>query len=98
MPSGAGDLQGGHWLASNQAFDGVVELAHLFGAVARLDGVGYAVFGVIGQELEGHAFKGRLDRTDLSQHIDAVTILLNHLLQPPHLPLDPAETHLYDSV
>src|SRR3989454_3878251 len=81
-------------LAPHQALDRVIELAHFLASAARPDRLRYAVLGVVGQELERHAFECRPGRVDLSQDVDAVAILRHHLLDAAYLPLDAPQPRL----
>src|SRR5262249_54631527 len=62
------------------------ELVDLLGAVAGPDGVGDAVVDVVLQQQQRHALQRRLDRADLGQHVDAVAVFVDHLLEPADLP------------
>src|SRR6266849_8697051 len=50
------------------------------------------MLGVVGEQLKGDALQGCLGRVDLGQNVDAVAVLLDHLLDPAHLPLDPPQS------
>src|SRR5690348_8879503 len=67
-------------LAPHQPLDGFVELADLLGSPARTDRFSHTMFGVIGQQLEGDALERGPRRVDLGEDVDAVAILLNHVL------------------
>jgi len=43
------------------------------------------------EERERDTVERRLDGRDLREHIDAVALLLDHPLYPPHLPFDAAK-------
>ena len=55
------------------------------------DRPGDAVVDVVVEELEGEALEGGSNGADLRQHVDAVTVVLDHPLDASHLPLDPVQ-------
>src|SRR5687768_6360075 len=61
------------------------------GIVPRADRLGGAVPEVVVEQRPTYAAQGLLHRRDLHQHVGTITLLVHHLLQPPDLPLDPAE-------
>src|SRR6476661_4330288 len=63
-------------------------------AVARADGLGGAVFEVVAHQLAADRAQGLLDGGDLGQDVGAVAVLLDHLLEAAHLPLDPPQALL----
>src|SRR5205823_1791819 len=63
-------------LAPDQTLDRFVELTDFLAAAARTHRLGYAMLGVVGEELKGNALKCSSACVDLSQHVDAVAILL----------------------
>src|SRR5437867_1452939 len=77
--------------APNQPLDGVVELANLRPAAAAPNRLGHAVLRVIGEQLQRHALECRPGGIDLSQDVDAVAVLVDHLLDAPYLAFDPAQ-------
>src|SRR6266853_1778276 len=81
-------------LAPHQSLDRAVELADLLAPATRSDGLRDAVLLVIGQELESHAFECGPCCIDLGEDVDAVAILGDHLLDPPHLALDSSQPRL----
>jgi hypothetical protein len=52
------------------------------------------VLGVIREQDEGDAVQRGLDRAHLGQDVDAVPIVLDHLLQAADLSFDPSQTTL----
>src|SRR5262245_40038970 len=58
---------------------------------AGVDGVGDAVSDVILQQAERHRLQRAGGRGDLGEDVDAVSVVLDHPLQPADLPLDPAQ-------
>src|SRR5438105_9747678 len=81
-------------LAPHQTLDRFVQLADLLAAATRPDRLCHAVLRVIGQQLESDALESRPGRVDLGEHVDAVPIFRDHLLDAPHLPLDTAQPRL----
>src|SRR5262252_3897109 len=81
-------------LALHQALDGLVELPDLLGRLARADRLGYAVLGVIGEQLEGDALEGGPCGIYLGQDVDAVAVVIQHLLDTSDLAFDPSEPGL----
>src|SRR5579864_6962803 len=79
-------------LAPHEPFNSVVELSHLCLAAPRADRLGHTVLGVVGEQLEGDALECCPRRVDLGQDVDAIPILLNHLLDASHLTLDAPES------
>ena len=59
--------------------------------VVRPDRLGRAVLQVVLQQRPAHAAERLLHRRHLDQHVRAVALLLHHLLQAPHLALDPPQ-------
>src|SRR5262249_41049523 len=55
---------------------------------ARADGVRGAAPEVVFQQEQRHAVGGRLEGGDLLKNVGAVAILVDHLTDAPHLPLD----------
>src|SRR5205807_2572459 len=81
-------------LAPSQTLDGFVQLADRLGAATRPDRLGHAVLRVVRQQLESDALESRPGRVDLGEHVDAVPIFRDHLLDAPHLPLDTTQPRL----
>ena len=81
-------------LAPHQPLDSIVQLPNLLGAAARPDRLGHAVLRVVGEELKRNALERRPGRVDLGEDVDAVPVLLNHLLNPAHLTLDAPKPRL----
>jgi len=50
-----------------------------------------------GQKLEGDSFKSSFDGSHLGQHVNAVLIVLDHLLEASDLALDSPQPGLYGS-
>src|SRR6266536_756289 len=50
-----------------------------------------AMIHVVVEHLEGEIFESRVDGGNLGEDVDAVAIVLDHPLDPAHLPLDPVE-------
>src|SRR5215207_2135029 len=59
--------------------------------VARGKGVGDAVTHVLVEDFEGDALERLRDRADLREQIHAVAVVLDHLLDPANLALDPPQ-------
>src|SRR5215218_3184571 len=59
--------------------------------VARGDRACDAVVDVVVEHLQAHVLECGHGGADLRQDVDAVALLLDHLLDPAHLPLDPAQ-------
>jgi hypothetical protein len=55
------------------------------------EGLGDAVRDVVLEKLRRDPFERRLHGRDLREDVDAVAVLLDHPLDPPHLPLDPVQ-------
>src|SRR5262245_28846989 len=55
----------------------------------------HAVIRVVLEQLEGDLVQGGLDRRDLGHHVDAVAVLLDHVLDAPDLPLDAVQAPQY---
>src|SRR6185436_12790358 len=62
-----------------------------FDLVAGGDRAGDAVVDVILEHLQADVLERRHRRADLREDVDAVPLLLDHLLDPAHLTLDPAQ-------
>ena len=60
---------------------------------AAADGRRRAVLQVVAEELAGHAPERFLHRGQLHEDVGAVAVLVDHPLQPAHLPLDAAQAH-----
>jgi len=60
-------------------------------AVARADRLGGAVLEVVAHQLAADRAQGLLHGGDLHQDVRAVAVLLDHLLEAAHLPLDPPQ-------
>jgi REP element-mobilizing transposase RayT len=75
------------WLDPREAVHRGEELLDLLGAGFARD----AVADVLVEDLEGERLEGGVDGADLRQDVDAVAVVLQHLLDPAHLPLDPVE-------
>src|SRR5262249_35923947 len=52
------------------------------------------MLGVVGEELQGHAFQSGLRGIDLGQDVDAVAVFVDHLLDATNLTLDPPKARL----
>ncbi len=81
-------------LAPDQSLDRRVELANLLPSASRLDRFDDAVLGMVGEQLERDAFECGPGRVDLGEDVDAVAILLYHLLDASHLALNAPESRL----
>jgi hypothetical protein len=55
---------------------------------AMLDGLRYAMTKMILKQAERDGLKGTRNRGHLGEHVDAVSIVGHHALQPAHLALD----------
>ncbi len=75
-------------LTSDQPLNRLVELADLAASVTGSNCFCHAVLRVIGEQLQRHALQCRLRCVHLRQHVDAVAVLIHHLLDPPDLSLD----------
>src|SRR5215210_7766601 len=78
-------------LAVEQAPDGA---HHLVGQLLRGPGavaLDDAVLHVLVEQAERHLVECGLDRADLRQHVDAVAVVIDHLLDAPGLALDALE-------
>src|SRR5439155_6335592 len=49
---------------------------------------GNAVLHVVVEDRQREALEGGRDRTELGKDVDAVAVVLDHALDPPHLPFD----------
>lgn len=69
---------------------------HLIGSLRPLTVLGahHARMGVTVEQPEGDLVECGLDRRDLGQDIDAVTLLGDHPLDAAYLPLDPSQPSL----
>src|ERR1700744_4768898 len=76
--------------ATDEAAERGAQLVDFLGPLGAV-GVDHAVAGVVVDQAERDLVERRLDRADLGEHVDAVTLLLDHPRDPPHLPLDPRE-------
>src|SRR5512138_3578950 len=47
---------------------------------------------MVAHQLAPHASQRFVDRRDLRHHVRAIPVVLDHLLQPTHLPFDSAQT------
>lgn len=72
-------------------FNQFVDLALTFPVRSTVKGIGYAMLEVIAQNLLLYLAEGSLDRSNLGQDINAITILVDHAGNAAHLPFDPAE-------
>src|SRR5438309_3463859 len=81
-------------LAPHQTLDGVVELSDLFASASGPDSLRYAMLGVVGEQLQRHAFECGPGCVDLGEDVDAVPVLLDHLLDPADLALDAPQSRL----
>src|SRR5205085_1288411 len=77
----------------SEALDRRHQLADLLVRVATAAGdrIPNAVIRVVVEELESDAVESLVDRGDLSEHVDAVRLVLHHPREAPHLALDPLE-------
>src|SRR5207245_9683971 len=75
-------------LAPHQPLDRVVELADLLASAAAPDRLRDTMLGVVGEQLESDALECGPRGVDLGEDIDAVPILLDHLLDTAYLALD----------
>jgi hypothetical protein len=68
----------------------------LFGLLGALAGVGVddAVGGVLVEQPQGDLVQRGLDGGDLGEHVDAVAVLVDHLLHAADLPLDAPQSRL----
>ena len=69
----------------------LVRLRPGLGLVPRRHRTGDAVVDVVVQHLEADVLERGHRRSDLRQDVDAVALLVDHLLDPAHLPFDPPE-------
>src|SRR2546430_13040498 len=82
-------------LAADQPFDGLGKLPLLGRPLAGADRLAHAVFGVIPEQDQRDALQPCPGGVDLRQHVDAVAVLLDHLLDASDLALDPAQASDY---
>jgi len=74
--------------------NGAVELLDLGLAVTGPDRFGHAVLRVVGEKKERDALERGFDRADLRQDVDAVAVIVDHLLQAPDLAFDSLQAAL----
>jgi len=60
-------------------------------AAPGLGGFDHAAGHVLIEQTQGDGLQGLRGGTDLGEDVDAVLVVLDHLLQPPDLPLHPAQ-------
>ena len=70
--------------------DGSHQLVGLLVALVGLR-TDHAVVGVIVEQAERDLVERSLHRRDLREHVDAITVLVDHPLDPRDLPADPAQ-------
>ena len=75
---------------AHQPADGGHHLIGLGVALFGGSGADHAMMGVIVQQPERDLVQRRLGGADLGKDVDAIPIVLDHLLDPANLPFDPA--------
>ena len=70
----------------------LVRLRARLGLVTGRDRAGDAVVDVVVEHLQADVLERGHRRPDLGEDVDAVALLLDHLLDPAHLPLDPTQS------
>src|SRR5688572_12947878 len=78
-------------LARQQASDGGHHLLRQLLLAARAGAADDAMLDVVVEQPERDLVERRLDRADLRQHVDAVALLVDHLLHAARLALDSLE-------
>src|SRR3954447_7848508 len=74
---------------AGDGFGGFLHLGVGLGA-AGLDGLRHAVAEMVLDQAQGDRLQGPGHGGDLGEDVDAVGVVVDHALEPPHLALDPA--------